>query len=586
MNRVDKLQRTLSRIDGRGYKAYKDLEGSYDFGRFSLHVDHVQGDPFAAPSKIRVHAPMKYATLPPSFFSNKVRQMAFEDYLARRLQRAIYDISERGKGSGKSGLIAIDAGGQEVLERTACKVTPDWVEARIYVGLPAAGRRILGREAERILCEEVPKIAEQGLVWQNLSHDEAKEFVDCVENQEFIRGQLVGRGLIAFVAQGAILPRESGNSQKPLAHKEATAFESPETLRVAFDLPNPIPGRSFPDHRIRGMGIPRGVTLIVGGGYHGKSTLLQALERGVYPHIPGDGREYVVTCRDAVKIRAEDGRRIEQVDISPFISNLPRGLDTRGFCTDNASGSTSQAANIVEALEMGTQALLLDEDTSATNFMVRDVRMQELVHKEFEPITPFIERVHEIHERFGISTVLVMGGCGDYFEVADTVIMMREYLPQEVTSEARRVADEHATGRRMESSPSLTWQLSRIPVPDSFDPSRGKRRVKVDAKALDQILFGTHMIDLRGVEQLVDFSQTRAVGLAIHLAARHFMDGKQPLKEILDQLDAYLDANGLDLLDPFHRSERHPGSFARPRKHEIAAAINRLRAVRFLPQEF
>ena len=583
MHSIEELRRTLSRIDGRGYKAYRDLEGSYDMGRFSLHVDHVQGDPFAAPSKVRVRVPMKHAALPPFLFSNRVRQMAVEDYLARKVQRAIYRVSQRGRGSGKSGLIDIDAGDQEVLERTACKVTSDWVEARIYVGLPAAGRRILGREASEILCDQIPRIAEQGLLCESLPYEHAKAFTDCVENQEFIRGQLEELGLIAFVADGAVLPRESGNSQRPLAQKEAVPFESPETLRVSFDLPNPVHGGSSSDQRITGMGIRQGVTLIVGGGYHGKSTLLQALERGVYPHIPGDGREYVVTCREAVKIRAEDGRRIEQVDISPFITNLPRGLDTRGFCTDNASGSTSQAANIVEALEMGAQALLLDEDTSATNFMVRDVRMQALVNKAFEPITPFIERVHEIHERFDVSTVLVMGGCGDYFEVADTVIMMREYIPQEVTGEARRIAGEHATGRRMESRPSLEWQLSRIPDRDSFDPSRGRKRVKVDAKARDQILFGSQMIDLRGVEQLVDFSQTRAVGLAIHLAASRFMDGERPLKEILNQLDAHLNANGLDPLDPFHRPERHPGSLARPRKFEIAAAINRLRTARFLP---
>ena len=584
MNTLDGLRRTLFRIDGRGYKAYKDLEGSYDMGRFFLHVDHVQGDPFAAPSKIRIRIPMEYAAIPPSLFSNKVRQMALEDYLARTFHRAIYRVSERGRGgSGKSGMIAIDAGGQEVLERTACKVTSKWVEARIYVGLPATGRRILGREAATILCDLVPKISEQGLLWRNHSEEEAKGFVECVENQEFIRSRLEELGLIAFVADGAILPRESGNSQRPLARQDAVLFKSPESLRVTLDLPNPLPGKSSPPNRISGMGIPKGVTLVVGGGYHGKSTLLQALERGIYPHIPGDGREYVVTCRNAVKIRAEDGRRIEQVDISPFITNLPRGLDTRGFCTENASGSTSQAANIIEALEMGTQALLLDEDTSATNFMVRDVRMQVLVHKALEPITPFIERVHEMHDRFGVSTVLVMGGCGDYFDVADTVVMMREYLPQDVTAEARRVAEEHATGRRMESRPSLAWQLARSPVPDSFDPSRGKKRVKVDAKSLDLVLYGTHTIDLRGVEQLVDYSQTRAVGMAIHLAASQFMDGKRPLNEVLDQLDAYLDANGLDPLDPFHRSERHPGSLARPRKFEMAAAINRLRAARFLP---
>jgi predicted ABC-class ATPase len=451
------------------------------------------------------------------------------------------------------------------------------------VGLPAAGRRILGRQAEAMLCDYVPRIVEQGLLWKRFTQEDAQEVVDCVENQEHIRTQLPELDLVAFVADGAILPRESGNSQRPLARDEAVLFNSPDSFRVSIDLPNPLRGASNRGKLIRGMGIPQGITLIVGGGYHGKSTLLQALERGVYPHIPGDGREYVVTSRDAVKIRAEDGRRIEQVDISPFISNLPRTLDTQSFCTDNASGSTSQAGNIIEALEMGAQLLLLDEDTSATNFMVRDVRMQELVHKEFEPITPFIERVHEMHESFDVSTVLVMGGCGDYFDVADTIIMMREYIPEDVTTEARRVAEDHLTGRRKEAGPRSQWQLNRIPVGGSFDPSRGRKGVKVDAKALDQILFGADMIDLRGVEQLVDFSQTRAVGMAIHLAASRFMDDKTPLKKVLEKVDAYLDENGLDPLDPFHRSERHPGSFARPRKYEIAAAINRLRAVRFMP---
>ena len=585
MNTVDQLRRILSRIDGRGYKSYKDLKGCYDCNHFRLYVDHVQGDPFAAPSKMRLRVPMNRAGFPPALFSNRVRRLAFEDFVARQVHKAMAPITKRGQGSGKSGMFAIDAGGQEVLERSACTVTPDWVEARIYVGLPAAGRRILGREAAIMLCDQLPKIVEHGLMWRRFPQRETRAFVECIENQEHIRFRLAELNLVAFVADGAVLPRESGNSQKPLAREEAVLFKGPESLHVKIEVPNPVAESAFPGKTICGMGIPRGTTLIVGGGYHGKSTLLQALERGVYPHIPGDGREYVVTCPDTVKIRAEDGRRIEQVDISPFITNLPHGLNTRGFCTENASGSTSQAANIIEALEMGAHALLLDEDTSATNFMVRDVRMQALVRKEFEPITPFIERVDEMHQTFRVSTVLVMGGCGDYFDVADTIIMMREYLPQDVTSEAKNVAATHVTGRHKETSPCPFWQLDRIPVPGSFDPSRGRKEVKIDAKAIDRILFGTDMIDLRGVEQLVDFSQTQAVGLAIHLAANRFMDGNTPLRRVLEKVDLYLDANGLDPLDPFHRAERHPGSFARPRKFEIAAAINRLRAARFLPPE-
>jgi predicted ABC-class ATPase len=328
------------------------------------------------------------------------------------------------------------------------------------------------------------------------------------------------------------------------------------------------------------MGIPRGVTLIVGGGYHGKSTLLRALERGIYPHIPGDGREYVVTRRDAVKIRAEDGRRVEQVDISPFIANLPYERSTTAFSTDDASGSTSQAANIIEALETGATVLLLDEDTSATNFMVRDSRMQALVHKEYEPITPFLDRVRELSESLGISTVLVMGGCGDYFEAADTVIMMRDYLPQEVTQEARDIAQSQPSGRVAETSQPLTMPTPRVPLAESFDPSRGRRDVKIDVKALDLILFGQDRIDLRGVEQLVDMSQTQAVGHAIHLATRRFMDGRATLCEVVDKVEDVLSREGLDILDPFHRPGRHPGNYALPRKHEIAAAINRLRTVK------
>jgi predicted ABC-class ATPase len=328
------------------------------------------------------------------------------------------------------------------------------------------------------------------------------------------------------------------------------------------------------------MGIREGVTLIVGGGYHGKSTLLRALERGVYPHVPGDGREWVVSRRDLVKIRAEDGRRVERVDISSFICDLPEGRSTAAFASDDASGSTSQASNIVEALEAGAKGLLLDEDTSATNFLLRDARMQELVSREDEPITPFLERVRELYDGRGVSTVLVMGGCGDYFDVADCVIMLRAFRPGDTTDEARAIAAKRPTGRRVEAASALGGVTQRIPLPGSFDASRGRREVKIDAKGLDRIGFGSDDIDLRAVEQLVDPSQTRAVGLAIQLAVRRFMDGEATLSEVVDRLEEFFDREGLDELDPYHRPGRHPGNFARPRRFEIAAAINRLRSLR------
>lgn len=575
---IDELRNTLDRIDGRGYKAYKDIRGSYDFGNLSLHIDHVQGDPFAAPSKMRVRIPAKAAQLPNDLYKNRVRRIALQDALARQVARSIRHVAEgSGRGSGKSGLIEIDAGRQEVLERTALLVTEHWVEARVHAGLPARGRRVLGRQAAEMLCEELPQIATQSLTWYNLPQKQLRAFVECVENQEHIRGQLDQLGLVAFVGDGAILPRQSGASDHPLAKNEAVPFRSPPEMEVRIDVPNPlIEGETS----VTGMGVPKGVTLIVGGGYHGKSTLLKAIERGVYAHIPGDGREYVVTARDAVKIRAEDGRRVASVDISPFISNLPGGRSTASFSTEDASGSTSQAANIVEAIEVGAGTLLLDEDTSATNFMVRDARMQALVSKENEPITPFLDRVRELSGAHGVSTVLVMGGCGDYFESADRVIMMKEFLPYEVTEEARAVARERRVERQAEVAGRMAAPRPRIPVEESFDPSRGRRQVKIDAKAVDTIVFGTDRIDLRGVEQLVDLSQTRAIGNGIHLAVERFMNGERTLREIADAVQAFFDEEGLDALDPFHRRDEHPGDFARPRKFELAAAINRLRSVR------
>ncbi|RMH06095.1 MAG: ATPase [Nitrospirae bacterium] len=580
----EQLRHTLARLDGRGYKAYKDIEGAFRHERFVLFIDHVQGDPFASPSKIRVRVPQSVAGLPSSLFANRVRRIALQDFLTRTVHRAIRQISHGHRGMGKSGLIAIDVGGQEVLERTAVVITDQWVEARLHVGLPAQGRTILGRQAEAMLCQELPQIVHQGLCWNQLDYAEGERFVSCVENQEAIRSQLDERGLIAFVGDGAILPRASGASEKPLVSGQVQPFRSPDSLRVTFSLPNPIDHLGHRTTTITGMGIPKGVTLIVGGGYHGKSTLLRALERGVYPHIPGDGREWVVTSREAMKIRAEDGRRIERVDISGFITNLPFGQDTTQFSTDNASGSTSQAASILEALEVGATALLLDEDTSATNFMVRDARMQALVNKAHEPITPFLDRVRELYQTYGVSTILVMGGCGDYFDVADTVIMMREYLPHDVTQEAHHIAKTLGTNRQREVPFAMPPLVPRIPLAESIDPSRGRREVKIDTKALDLILFGEETLDLHAVEQLVDISQTRAIGCAIHLAAQRFMDDKQPVREIVRAIDQLFDKEGLDLLDPFHRAGHHPGNFARPRPLEIAAALNRLRSVRMRQQ--
>ena len=583
MFHVDDLRKTLARIDGRGYKAYKDIQGSYAYPQFTLFVDYVQGDPFASPSKIRVRVPSAVAQIPSDLFSSRVRRIALQDFFIRGVHQTIRQVCQGSRGIGKSGMIAIDAGGQEVLERTAMVVTAQWIEARLSLGLPAQGRTVLGRQAEAMLCQELPRIAERALQWKHVDQDRALAFVDCVDNQEAVRAQLDASGLVAFIADEAMLPRASGASDRPLSGENAKPFTVPDSLRVSLPIPHPVFQNGRTTQSLTGLGIPKGITLIVGGGYHGKSTVLRALERGVYAHVPEDGREYVVTTDHAVKIRAEDGRRIERVNISGFIDNLPYGQETVRFSTDNASGSTSQAASILEAVEAGATTLLLDEDTSATNFMVRDARMQALVHKDHEPITPFVDRVRELYEQQGVSTVLVMGGCGDYFDVADTVIMMQDYQAVDVTERAQRVAREFQTQRTIERTTPLAKTEPRIPLRDSLDPSRGHREVKIDAKSVDAIVFGHEVIDVSGVEQLVDVSQTRAVGFALHLASRRFLDGQLGVNAVVQSLVRLLTEAGLDVLDPFRKDEHHPGNFARPRALEISAALNRLRTLRVKP---
>jgi len=554
----NELKFQLRRIDGKGYKAYKDIKGRYRFAHFQLFLDHIQGDPFAAPSRARVRVDRQSAGFGSEITRNKSRQVAACDFLTRRFSACCRKISKGRRGTGKGGLMTIDAPGQEILERTAMIITKDFVEARFRIGLPAHGRKIAGNDAEAMFFEELPRIVHQSLFNENLDTDALYGHIKTAEDADSARSQLSDRNLIAFVADGSILPRRSGIDPRPMLEKNAIAFQSPAAYRVTLELPN--------SGQISGMGIPEGVTLIVGGGYHGKSTLLSAIELGIYNHIPGDGRELAVTTENTQKIRACDGRNIEKTDISPFINNLPFRQETAEFSTENASGSTSQAANITEAIEAGARVILLDEDTSATNFMIRDHRMQQLVKKEQEPITPFIDKVRQLYADQNISTVLVMGGSGDYFAMADHVIQMTEYQPHDVTGAARAIAMDTGTDRWNEGGRQFGRVRQRIPLPESFSPYKGNNKLKIAARGVNEILFGNETVDISDLEQLVDISQVTALGHAIHYATR-YMDGSRTLKNLADRVIIDIDANGLDALTPYVTGES-----ARFRALDLASA--------------
>ena len=552
------LETILHRVDGRGYKAYKDIQGKrFRFDEFELLIDQVQGDPYAAPSRLRAQIPHDIANLPASAAGSPARQRATRDFLARSFRAA----------AGRHREIAIDAGRQTVLDRSACLIDGNGVELRFTVDLPGAGRRILGRKAATLLVDVLPQVVGRSALAHNLDLEALERHIAVAEDQEALRASLDAAGLVAFVGNGAVLPRRSGVDDRPL--DGAVAFRSPDSLEVVMETPNA--------GEVRGMGIPRGITLIVGGGFHGKSTLLRSIETGVWDHLPGDGREQVVSQPGAVKIRAEDGRAVHSVNISPFISHLPGGHGTTAFTTELASGSTSQAAALVEALESGAPALLLDEDTSATNFMIRDRRMQALVAKSSEPITPFVDRIRELRDELGVSTVLVMGGSGDYFDHADVVIQMDSYHPGNVTEAARKVAAGHATGRREERESPLEHAQERLLDTWSLQPERRPGRWKIQARGSDTLVFGHTDVDLRAVEQLQDPSQVRAIGWILGRLSEIRDAGSHPLQRIGEMLDRLREGDW-DWL-----TGKPDGDLVLPRLHEVMAAANRLRGARFAP---
>ncbi|UOR13310.1 ABC-ATPase domain-containing protein [Halobacillus amylolyticus] len=563
---MKKLKNLLQQIDGKSYKGYKQIQGRYFFPSYELLIDYVQGDPFAAPSKIRVRIPHKTRAIDQEWTSTNKRKVFAEDVMTRKVSNVIQHSNPNVHGSGKSGLVVIDRPGQEILERTAVVFENGYTTVCLTVGLPANGRRINGKQADKLFFQVLPEMIEKSVL--SITDKEIDEAVKLADQHQVILDKMKEEGFISFIADGATLPRASGVSDQPM--KNAVAFQSPEANRVAIKLPH----REEP---LTGMAIRKGIALIVGGGYHGKSTLLKAIERGVYPHISGDGREYVVTDPQAVKVRAEDGRQVTNVDISPFIKNLPHGVDTTQFSTENASGSTSQAANVIEAIEAGAQTLLIDEDTSATNFMIRDERMQELVVSEKEPITPFIDKITQMRDELDVSTILVMGGSGDYFHAADEVIMMDQYVPHHVTEQAKQIAAKYPSKRQ-----TLEESFGTLPArsfeAQSIQARKGKKE-KVQAKGRALILMGRTELALDAVEQLVDPSQTNLIAdLLLHLSKKGWLDKNYSLKELLDKIDQQLDEEGLASIAPF--KDQHPGELARPRRFEIASALNRLRTAK------
>lgn len=566
---MEKLTRILKQIDGKSYKEYHDIKGHYALRNMDLHIIWVQGDPFATPSFVAVTIPARAAKLPGAVLTTADRRVAVADFILRRMASEARAAS-RPIGTGKGGIIVVDTPSQKILARSAAEVSAQGdVTLRFQVGLPAEGRRILGRDAHTLLTQTLPTAAERAALSLNLVADALTAHAHTYEDQQALRAQLSDRHLVAFIANGSILPRRSGDKDTPLV-QDAVPFSVPPELSVTLKTPNA--------GLVHGLGIREGITVICGGGFHGKSTLLDALSHGIYNHIPGDGRERVVTQDRAVKVRAEDGRAVCCVDISAFIGELPDGRSTQTFTSRNASGSSSQAAAVMESLELGATTLLMDEDTCATNFMLRDRRMQALVTRE--PITPLIDHIRAMSRPNpspdaspAVSFVIAMGGSGAYLDLADQVLLLDRYLPSDVTAQAHLIAERFPTGREVTSTTAPPAPISRVPQPDSVNAAKGKRESFSAAPRLDELVLGRTALDLHALEQIVDLSQTRAIGEAILWALESdLFNGRQTLRQLADALDHHQRENG-----PVFGSPQP--DLACVRGLDIAAALNRLRSL-------
>ncbi len=568
MKSAAELDRMLDNIHRKSYPAYKDLRGEYQFSGYVLGIDHVQGDPFAAPSRLSIYVGRAQAGFAPEMYEETHRRIALSDFLLRKFAGTLKVYSLKAQGSGKSGLICVSRCGQEVLERTACEIENGNLTVRLEVGFPANGRTINAPELKKILFDYLPEMVKKSLYYKNLRADEVKKVLELSDDQQAVRNILREKGLVAFVANGSVLPRFSGVSQKPM--NDAVPFVSPETMEIELVLPH--------RGKVKGMGIPAGITLIVGGGYHGKSTLLKALEQGVYNHIAGDGRELVIMEDTAVKIRAEDGRAVSHVNISPFISDLPNRKNTVDFSTEDASGSTSQAANVVEALRAGAQTLLIDEDTCATNFMVRDDLMQQVVSPDAEPITPFVLQARAMYEKHGISVVLVAGSSGAYFSIADRVLQMENYRTLDITARVRECIKglpkpDAAAGR---VSVDVVFGADTKPMVKARSIEKKHDDIKVKLHGKNSFSIGKTDVELGYVEQLLDIEQTATLSYCLKTLVEQMENRPQNLEQLVEKLWQQLQTKGLK---SFFAGSYIPVSLAAVRKQEIYACVNRYRGI-------
>ena len=500
------LYQKIRTLNGKNYGLYKSLaERPWDFGDFVLEFLHVQGDPYAPASRVTIRAKLQILGYAAEWGGSFERRLALSDFLHRKLSRLVQE-----KYPDKDAAVIFDVAGPEMLVRNSLWIDNGELRACLQVKLPGEGRKIQAELAAEILTMVLPDLVSAGLYYDKSDEGALQEHYRVLAERKEILSQLDACGLCAFVPDGAVLPRASGLSEMPL--EKAIPFVAPEEMAVTLN----VCGRE-----IRGMGIPKGISVITGGAFHGKSTLLQALTRSVYPHIPGDGREGIVIDETALRIGVEDGRSVRGTDLSMFVRDLPGGVSTKNFNTLSASGSTSEAANLLEAMEAGSQTFLIDEDSSAVNFLIRDIRVRKLLGDDREPLIPLTDRIKELAAA-GFSFILVAGACGDYLDLADNIIVMANYK-----AECAKFSPAPSTSSWRGEAPTGSTEPAEVTQPRSFvtymqplqksvrPTSAVERQVKVKLSGDTLLQIGFLVSDTSRLNTLVDKQQRFGAGFLL-----------------------------------------------------------------------
>jgi predicted ABC-class ATPase len=561
----------LAEIDGQPFSEYEKLLGDFDFARFVVKFPRLDVSAGADDPVFTVRVPQSIAELPGHLFDSPIRRTALEDLLTRNLAGQAAKIARFNESGLARRNVLVAEPGQKILPRTSVIVTKEYVEACLRIALPYKVFRTEGAEdprlvdaemARKVFFEDLPEIISSGLLCCNLNLSETEHFVDTMEDADRVRQTLPTLGMVSFVGEGSLLARQ-WQSDEPDFEKIAL-FEVDEDAQTEVEVPNA--------GSLKGLGVPAGLTVVVGDLANGRKDFMDAVAAGVYNHVPGDGREHVVTVSDAVQVAVDYGRSIQEVNLTPFCTEAD-GCDPSSYSTSSADAFLSQAAATIEALEVGARVLVVDEHSSAPAFLTTDARVSQLLGET--PRASLAQRARQMVDELGVS--IVVGGenlVAEYIPVADTVLKVEDYQVTDITDKAKALNLEvppEAPAVNLESM----LARSRWIMPSSIDASVGRLDQVIDAIDEATIQFGRSTIELDGVQQVADDSQLLTIGLLLYYAKLRYMQEGYPLREMLDMIDRDLSSEGLGTIS---RDPR--GDLARPRRYELAAALNRLRTFR------